>query len=500
MHFPTVRYALGNLLIALGICMLIPIVFSLYYQEDTVKSFLKAAGITLLSGSILRYTGNKEHELRPQEGIAIVFLSWICASLFGMLPYVFSGVTDGYVHAIFESVSGFTTTGISIFPNLDALPKSLVFWRAFTNWLGGMGILILFIALLTGTGGSSVHMFRAEFTGPVVERIKPRIRETARILWLVYVGLTLALSIILYLLGMSVYDAIIHSFGTTATAGISSKSAGLWHYTSPAMEWTIILFMFLSGTKYALIYLSLTGKSVKTFFADEELRFFVFLLVASILLIFLHSFYYPGMPLAEFSERFRYTIFKVVSVTTTTGFYLGDLPPFSPFSILILTGLMLTGACVGTTCGGLKMGRLLIMFKTVLVSLKQFVHPRAVITLKINNRPVSDDVIKVVFLFFFTYVLTIVSATLCLVALGIPVITSFSAVIAAISNGGLDLYNSIYSYSLFPTPAKIILILTMLMGRLEIFTLLIALQPGFWRSMPFRPAQGKEHTPPLIFD
>lgn len=498
MYFPVIRYALGNLLIALGLSMLIPILWSLYYHESMIHPFLKAAGITISSGSILRYFGNKEQELRPQEGIAIVFLSWVSASLFGMLPYMFTGVTDSYVHAFFESVSGFTTTGISVFPNLESLPKSLVFWRAFTNWLGGMGILVLFIAILTGTGGSSVHMFRAEFTGPVVERIKPRIRETARILWLVYVGLTLVLSVILYMLGMSLYDALIHAFGTTATAGISSKSMGLWHYASPAMEWAIIIFMFLSGTKYAIIYLSLVEKSAKSFFADEELRFFIFLLVSSIFLVFVHSYYYPGMPLAEFNERFRYTVFKVVSVTTTTGFYLGDFPAFPPFSRLILTGLMLTGACIGTTCGGLKMGRLLIMSKAVVVSLKQSIHPRAIITLKINNRPVLDDVVKIVFLFFFIYILSIIAATLCLIALGMPGITSFSAVIGTISNTGLDLYNSISDYSAFSTPAKMILILTMLMGRLEIFTLLIALQPSFWR--PFRSTAGKDYTPPLMFD
>jgi trk system potassium uptake protein TrkH len=203
------------------------------------------------------------------------------------------------------------------------------------------------------------------------------------------------------------------------------------------------------------------------------------------------------MPAAEFHEQLRYTVFKVVSVTTTTGFYLGDFPPFPPFSIIILTGLMLMGACIGTTCGGLKIGRLLIMVKALIVSLKQSLHPRAIITLKINSRPVPDDIIKVVFIFFFAYVLTIIAATLCLVALGIPSITAFSAVIATISNAGFDLYNSIYSYSLFPAPAKMILILTMLMGRLEIFTILIALQPSFWK--PSRSSSGRDFSPPPMF-
>jgi len=499
MYFPIIRYALGNLLIVLGLCMLVPILWALYYHENTIDSFIKAAGITFLFGSILRYSGNKEQEFRPQEGIAIVFLSWLIASLFGTLPYMFTGATDIFLHAFFESASGFTTTGVSIFPNLDSLPKSLLFWRALTNWLGGMGILVLFIALLTGVGGSSVHMFRAEFTGPIVEKIKPRIRETARILWLVYIGLTFVLAVILYALGMSLYDAIIHAFGTIATAGITSKSAeGLWHYTSPAMEWTIIIFMFLAGTKYALIYMSIADKTFKYIFADEELRLFIALLVSCTFLVFFYTYYFHGMPYFEFSERFRYTAFKIVSVSTTTGYYLGDFPPFPPFSIIILTGLMLTGACVGTTCGGLKMSRLLLMFKALFVSLKQSLHPRAIITLKINNKPISDETIKVVFIFFFTYILAVVAATLSLIALGVPAITSFSAVIATISNAGLDLYGSIYGYDLFPAPAKMILILTMFMGRLEIFTLIIALQPSFWRSFRPTPGKGGTYTPQML--
>jgi trk system potassium uptake protein TrkH len=439
-------------------------------------------GITVISGLLLYlvFRKDKAEVINQREGMAIVAIGWTTVGLFGAIPFFLGDVYFTFTDAFFESVSGFTTTGASVLTNIENLSKGLLFWRSFIQWLGGMGIIVLSVAILPFLGVGGMQLYKAEVPTPVPDKLKPRIRDTAMILWKVYALISLAEVVFLLLGGMTLYDALCHAFTTMPTGGFSTKNASIAHYNSVYVDGVIIFFMLLAGINFSLHYQMLRGKTL-AFWQDSECRFF---LGAAVLLTLVVSFDILGTVYTTMGEALRYGAFQVVSIVTTTGFVTADYEKWPAMSQLILLLCMFLGASAGSTGGGMKCLRIMLCVKFCYKELFSLVHPHAVSHIKIGGKPVPDDVMRSVLGFLALYMGLFALSSVLLAGLGVDFTTAFTAVASAIGNigPGFGSVGPVDNYAQIPVLGKWLLIWCMLLGRLEIFTVIILVVPEFWRK------------------
>lgn len=468
---------IGKIIVFIGIAMLALVICALIYGENTLIQLLLSAVITLALGGALSWFARNNQSINYRETFAVVGLSWIAASLVGSLPFILTGYAS-VADAVFETVSGFTTTGATIFSDVEALPHSLLFWRSLTHWLGGMGIIVLFVSIIGGIGVRANQLFRAEVTGPVSDKLSPRIRETARFLWITYVFFTVVLTILLLVLGMDLFDALCHAFGTVSTGGFSTKNQSIAYWDSALIQWTITLFMFLCGASFSLHYQVFARKSLKQYLLDGEFRLYSLIILAA---TFTGVF---GITQANgVEEHLRASAFQVVSIITTTGFASMDFDQWTPLSKTVLLILMLIGGCAGSTAGGIKVIRHLIALERVKIEIKHLLHPRATISQKFGDRFIDDSLVINVLQFIFFYGMLAMLGTLAMTALGLDLVSGFTASASCLGNigPGFGSIGPMVNYGFIPDLGKYLLSLLMLLGRLEIYTLILLFYPDYWR-------------------
>ena len=482
MRWRYILTVIGILTFFFGLTMVFPLMVGIIYGDSSIIPILKSMGITVVAGSLLYFVfrGQNAEVISQREGMAIVAAGWSAVGLFGALPLYFGDACWTFVDAIFESVSGFTTTGASVLTNIEAVSKGLLFWRSFIQWLGGMGIIVLSVAILPFLGVGGMQLYKAEVPSPVPDKLKPRIRDTAMILWKVYALISLAQVILLMFGGMTLFDALCHTFTTMPTGGFSTKNASIAHYDSVYFDCVFIFFMLLAGINFSLHYQLLRGKPL-AFWRDSECRFF---LGAVILLVFVVSLDVFGSVYETIGQAIRYGAFQVVSIVTTTGYATADYEKWPAMSQLILLLSMFLGASAGSTGGGVKCLRVMLCFKYCYRELFYLIHPRAVTQIKIAGKPVSDDVMRSVLGFLALYLGLFAFSSVLLAGMGVDFITSFGAVAATIGNigPGFGLVGPVDNYAQIPYFGKWILVWCMLLGRLEIFTVIILVVPEFWRK------------------
>jgi trk system potassium uptake protein TrkH len=472
----------GALVLVLGITMLLPLAAALFYHDRSVQPLLTAMGITMAAGGIFYFAFRSQRapQISQREGMAIVTLGWTAVGVFGALPFYLDAGEWFFVDALFESISGFTTTGASILSDIEALPKGLLLWRSFIQWLGGMGIIVLSIAILPFLGVGGMQLYRAEVPSPVPDKLKPRIRETAVILWKVY-ALFSAIQVILLMLGrMSFFDALCHAFTTMPTGGFSTQNGSVAQFGNLYYDIVIIVFMVLAGINFSLHYQLLRGRPL-VFWKDPECRFF---LCTVVLLSLVVSWDVLGSVYQTIGQAIRYGTFQVVSILTTTGYVTADYEQWPAMSQLILLGCMFLGGSAGSTGGGMKCLRIMLCFKFCYKELFTLVHPRAVTTIKISGQSVPDDTMRSVLGFMALYMGLFAISMVLLAGTGVDFTTAFGAVAACIGNvgPGFGMVGPVENYAALPELGKWLLIWCMLLGRLEIYTVLILLVPEFWKK------------------
>ncbi len=470
-------FLIGIMLIFLAATMLLPAFWSLSEQGADLSAFFKSILLCLAAGGLLYwfFIPARGKELSIVENFTLVTLAWFVAGIFGALPYHFYGVFNGsFLQAFFESVSGFTTTGATLIDDIEVLPRGILLWRSLTQWLGGMGIIVLFLAVLPKFGFRSMTMFKAELPGPIAERVVPRVVETARRLWLIYVALTLAQVLLLIISGLGVYDSIAHAFTTMPTGGFSTYNASIAAFNNPFAEIIIIVFMLFAGINFALYFRLIRGDF--NVFKNPELRFFLVVILFGIILV---SFNTYGQTSVNISQIIRDSAFQVVSITTTTGYATADFDLWPSFSRIFLLFMMFFGACGGSTGGSMKQVRWMMMFKYSFRELRQMVHPSARTSVKLGDQNVSDEVLRPIMGFGFIYLTLTALATLALALMGLDFETAFSAVAATIGNVGPGLagVGPTETYSVIPPAGQLLLTVMMVVGRLEIYTVLVILLP-----------------------
>lgn len=461
--------------------MLLCVPFSIYYGASDLAPLLISGCITGFFGLLLLFFVKKSTNLNigKREGYIVVSFSWIFISLFGALPFVISGSIPNYTNAFFESMSGFTTTGATILVDIEAMPKGVLFWRSMTHLIGGMGIIVLSMAVLPFLGIGGMQVFTAEMSGLKADKLHPRITETAKRLWFIYFGLVIILTVLLLIGGLDLFDSLCHAFSTIATGGFSPKNDSIAGMSS-FIQYVIIVFMVIAGINFTLHYLFL-HRSFSKVFKNEELRFYLLLLAGAGILVGSLLIFYQGLPV---ESAFRHGLFQVVSIVTTTGFITTDYLAWSPFIWFILFFLMFTSGCAGSTSGGMKAIRTLLLIKSSSVELKRLVHPRAMIPVRFNKKTISTDVISKMLAFFFFYIAIFFVGALILSFLGLDFKTAMGSSISAIGNigpaiGGVGPAENFFDV---PVAGKWLLSLLMLIGRLELFTVLVLLSPAFWRD------------------
>ena len=471
---------LGALLLFLAIALLFPVPFSWFYGDGVAGSFLLSSAISAGCGGLLFKLFRSETDLSVREGFAIVSFGWTLFALFGALPFVFSGAIPSYLNAFFETMSGFTTTGSTILTDIEAMPPSLLLWRSLTQWLGGMGIIVLSLAILPMLGVGGMQLFKAEVPGPTADRLKPRIQDTAKLLWGVYVLLTGAEVIMLMAGGMSFFDGINHAFTTMATGGFSTKNASVAAYDSAYIDWVITFFMILAGVNFSLHYLALRGR-IGDFIRNEEFLFYTGLIMVGTILITLLNM---GHIYPDFLDNLRFSAFQVVSIMTTTGFATADYELWPVLCQYLLIFSMFIGGCAGSTGGGMKVARILLLFKHTQVQLFRLIHPRAVRLVKLGDRPVDKDVMQSILGFFALYLGVFVAASFIMAGIGMDLPSAGASVIATLSNigPGLGSVGPVDNFAHVPAFGKLVLAFCMLLGRLELFTVLVLVFPSFWRK------------------
>jgi trk system potassium uptake protein TrkH len=472
---------LGFLLVVNGILMLTALPFSLVYGGSDLQSIGMASAITILAGLALWLGFRKtDVELRMREAFAIVTLGWVVVSLFGSLPFLLSGAIPSFTDAYFETMSGYSTTGASILTNIEAMPHGLLYWRSMTQWIGGMGIILLSVAILPLLGVGGMQLFQAEVPGVTVDKISPRLSQTAKILWGVYALLTSFQLALLWYGGMSFFDSLCHSFSTVATGGFSTKNASIAHYQSPFIEYVVIVFMFLAGASFALHFQALRG-NLAQYVKNNEFMFYVALVLLAtvgVLAVF------PAGDGLNIEERFRASLFQTVSIMTTTGYVTFDYEVWLPAGQLLLLLLMFNGACAGSTAGGMKLVRILLLLKNSIAEITKLVHPKAVIPVRFNGKSVPQGIISEVLAFFVLYITIFVAASLLMTLVGLDILSAAGSVAATLGNvgPGIGSVGPLDNYSHIPDVGKWILAACMLIGRLEIFTVLVLFSSAFWRK------------------
>ncbi len=472
---------LGKLIIILSLVLLTPIPFSLYYHDGMVQSFVLCSSLGLLLGGLLVLIFLPEKELGYKEGFAIVVFSWLVLALLGALPFYLSGCLNSFIDCFFESMSGFTTTGSTILSKIEVLPRSVLFWRMLTHWLGGMGIILLTLAILPLLGIGGMQLYQAEMPGPTKDRLAPRIQDTARILWSVYLLLTVIETILLMLGGLDFFDAVTHSFATLATGGFSNHSESIAYFNSLYVESVIVVFMVLAGMNFALHFHALRGRR-KVYWKSEEVRFYLSLILGTTALIAAANM--VSGTYTNLGSNLRDTLFQVVSIITTTGFGTADFDGWVPVCGVMLVALMFVGGCAGSTGGGIKVIRFLLFFKYARLQLRQLIHPRQVLTVKLEEAKVANDVLIAILGYFGIYLVFFLVASLLVTGCGVDIVTGLTAVIATLNNigPGLHLVGPTQNFGHLPAAAKLVLIFCMLAGRLELYTVVILLTPEYWHS------------------
>lgn len=480
-HFKAIFKVIGGLLMLLGFLMIPSIAFSYYYQGGDQLSLLVASGISLGTGAAMFFSfASQDQNIRKREGYLIVALSWLFMTVFGAIPYLISDTIPFLPDAIFETVSGFTTTGATILTDIEAMPAGVLLWRSMTQWIGGLGIIVLTVAIFPLLGIGGIELFVAESPGPTSDKLHPRIRETAKRLWFVYVGLTILLIFIYRLEGMSFFDAVNHGLTTLATGGFSTKNSSLAYFTNPAIHYTAILFMFLSGTNFTLIYYGLKGRFSRVWASDEFRAYVISLLILTVGLV-IPIYLLTG---DHFEKAFRDTLFQIISLVTTTGYVTADYTSYSNGLTIIFFMLLFLGACAGSTSGGIKFIRHLTFVKNTTLEFKRIVHPRAVIPLKINGERVTGRVITHIMNFLLIYLMIFVLGSIVMSIAGYDLLTSFGAVATSLGNVGpaIGLVGPMDNFAFFSPFGKLFLSFLMLLGRLELFTILVLFTPYFWRA------------------
>jgi len=472
----------GILILFFGGTMLLPLAFDLFAMDRSLMPLVKAMGITLVCGAglmaLFRY--EKTEVISQREGMAIVSLGWTAIGLFGALPFYFSDASFLFVDAFFESVSGFTTTGSSILTDIEGLSRGLLIWRSFIQWLGGMGIIVLSIAILPFLGVGGMQLYKAEVPSPVPDKLKPRIRDTAMILWKVYALFTVAEILLLMVGGMTFFDALNHAFTTMPTGGFSTKNASVAHFDSVYIDVVITVFMLLAGVNFSLHYQLLKGRPM-AFWRDSECRFFLAMCLILTIVVGVNVY---GTVYADAGQALRYAAFQVVSIVTTTGYATADYELWPAMSQIILLLCMIVGASAGSTGGGMKCLRVMLCFKYCYKELFSMIHPRAVTHIKIGGKTVPEDVVRSVLGFLALYMALFAISTVLLAGTGVDFITAIGAVAATIGNigPGFGMVGPVENFALIPYWGKWLLSWCMLLGRLEIYTLIILFVPEFWRK------------------
>ncbi len=476
---------LGQLLFIETLFLLVSAAIAAGYHESDFLPLLKASGITAIGGLIGYLTGMRSsRQIGVREGYVVVTLVWILFSLFGMLPFLFHGCIPSVTDAFFETMSGFTTTGASILTNVEALPHGLLFWRSIMQWLGGMGIVVLSLAVLPFFGGN-MQLFLAEFPGPTYDKLQPRIKNTARQLWVLYIVLTCAAAITLTIGGMDFFDAVCHALTTMASGGYSTKQASIAYWDSAFIQYTIIIFMVLAGTNFALLYWAFVKRRFDKLWKDEEFKSYILMIGIFVMLITCGLVINTdASTLAEYERAFRKSLFQVVSFVTTTGFSTTDYTIWKPAVWLLLLLLMFCGGSAGSTSGGFKVARLLLICKNSYYELKRLIHPNAVLPIRVNEHVVSDKTVSNIYAFATIYVAIIIFSTCVVAVSGISLSDSFGVVLSSISNVGPTIghYGPTSSFADIPTAIKWFLSFIMLVGRLELFTVLVLFSPTFWKK------------------
>ena len=470
---------IGHLLIVEAVFMIAPLGVSIYYGESDFKAFFIAILITAFVGTILSFSRARKEAVRYKEGFMIVGLGWLLISIFGAIPFLLAGTFDNFIDAFFETVSGFTTTGASVLKDIESQPHGILFWRSLTHWLGGMGVLVFTLSLLPAVGMSSLNILKAESTGPTPGKLAPKIAETARILYIIYILLTGLEIIFLKIGGMPLFDAVTHTFATVGTGGFSTKNKSIAAYNMPSIEWVIMIFTFLAGVNFSLYYDVLMGK-FKSLFKDREFQFYCTVIGIAIILITINITDSWGNILLSF----RQAAFQVVTIITSTGFATLDYSIWPAFSKMILFILMFFGGCAGSTSGGIKILRVMIVFKYIKREFYKLIHPNSVISIRIGGQTIPENVVQNVIAFVLLYFLIFAGLSLILLTQDMDLISSTSAVVASLSNigPGFGSVGPAMNYAGLTIFTKILLSFTMILGRLEIYTVLILITPIFWKD------------------
>ena len=476
---------MGALLLIESVFMTLALGVSLWYGEADSDIFLLSTIVTLLAGLLGLLVGHRaESRMGEREGYVIVAMVWVVFSAFGLLPYYLSGQVPSLTDAWFESMSGFTTTGATIIPDLEVITHGLLFWRSLTQWIGGMGIIVLSIAILPIFGLNGMQLYAAEVSGLTYEKVSPRIADTAKMMWSIYVLLTATEIAALWLCGMDVFDAVCHSFSTIATGGFSTHNNSLEFYDSAAIHYTVTFFMFISGINFVMLIYLLRGKT-RTFFQDEEVRWYsIAVLIFAVLLTLGLYIARPGWSGVEMERAFRDSIFTVISSMTSTGYTISDYMYWPVVAWVVIFFLMLTGACAGSTAGGIKWVRLAIILKNGVAEFQRRIHPNAIIPVKLNEKNVPQQTINNIMAFLIFYIFIIVITVVIFCASGVNFDESIGAAISAIGNVGISIgqFGPAGTYAEFPMVAKWVMSFVMLIGRLEIFTVLLLFTKALWRK------------------
>jgi trk system potassium uptake protein TrkH len=494
LNFKIIFHFLGLLILCNGSFMLLSSIISYIYEDGvTFKLVLSGVSVILFGTFIMLATRKHRKEMNKREGYIVVTFGWIIMALSGTIPYVFTGVIPSFTNAFFETMSGYTTTGATILSDIEVVPKGVLFWRSTTHWIGGMGIIVLAIAILPLLGIGGMQLFAAEAPGPNTDKLHPRITDTAKRLWLIYFGYTVAETILLKVAGMSFFDAINHSMSTLSTGGFSTKNASVAYWNdNPMIQYIIILFMFLAGTNFVLSYFAFKGKVEKIIKDDEFKMYFkfiaIFTIIAALIIYFrvdlsLSTIEHP-MVWGRAESSIRHALFQVLTVITTTGFISADYTLWTPFLLVLFFGLMFLGGSAGSTSGGIKVMRHLILIKNGFLEFRRSLHPNAVLPVRYNTKLISGDIVFNILGFFILYMLSFIIGAVVFSMFQIDFESAIGLSASSLGNIGpaLGNFGPVDNYSALPPLAKWWASFLMLIGRLELFTVLILLTPFFWRN------------------
>lgn len=477
MNYSIVLYILGCVLKFESAFLVLPALVGLIYREHASVSYLAVAVLCLILGVLLTHKKPRSTNLYTREGFVAVALSWIIMSIFGAIPFVLTGDIPFYVDALFETISGFTTTGSSILTDVESISKASLFWRSFSHWIGGMGVFVFIMAILPMMGGSTMNLMKAESPGPSVSKLVPHVKDTAKILYGIYIAITICEATILRALGMPLFDSLTTTFGTVGTGGFGIRNDSIAGY-SPAIQITITVFMILSGINYTAYFYILTGK-IKELFKIEEVRWYLAIIFGSVAVITWNvRSLYPTI-----SETLRHAFFQVGSIITTTGYATTDFDLWPALSKTLLVTLMFIGACAGSTSGGIKVSRILILLKTIRKELSLIIHPRQVKKIRMDGHPVDHETLRSANVFLVVYFVLLLTSMLLISVDEFDFSTNFTSVVTVLNNigPGLNLVGPTQNFSIFSPFSKFVLMFDMLAGRLELFPMMILLMPSTWK-------------------